>query len=136
MTDRELLNVAIAARDGAHCPYSGFAVGAALLTASGRVYTGINIENASYGVSNCAERTALYSAVAAGERTFTAIAVAGGRVGEAPVASCPPCGICRQALVEFCSPNMRVVFGNGIEMTATTLGELMPAAFHLGGDHT
>ncbi len=129
MTDRELLNIAIAARDAAYAPYSHFAVGAALLTAAGRVYPGCNIENASYGATNCAERTALFTAVAAGERDFTAIAIAGGAQGEAPLDSCPPCGICRQVLSEFCPPETRIILGNREVLTVFTLADLLPQAF-------
>ncbi len=129
MTDRELLNLAIAARDAAYAPYSRFAVGAALLTSAGRAYTGCNIENASYGVTNCAERTALFTAVAAGERDFVAIAIAGGDLGEEPLESCPPCGVCRQALAEFCPPETRVVLGDRTVISVTTLGTLLPQAF-------
>ncbi len=131
MTDKELLHAALAARTHAYAPYSHFAVGAALLTSDGTVYTGVNIENASFGVTNCAERTALFTAVAAGERDFVAIAVAGGKDGSAPASPCPPCGICRQALAEFCTPALRVVLGTDSKMEVTTLGELLPGAFSL-----
>ncbi len=134
MTDRELLNIAIAARAGAYAPYSHFAVGAALLTASGRAYTGVNIENASFGVTNCAERTALYTAVAAGERDFVAIAIAGGDIDTDPVTSCMPCGVCRQALAEFCGADLRVVVGTRTEISVTTLGTLLPKTFRISED--
>ncbi len=134
MTDRELLNIAIAARDASYCPYSGYAVGAALLTEEGRAYTGVNVENASFGATNCAERTALFTAVAAGERRFTAIAIAGGKQGSDPDASCTPCGICRQVLAEFCPDDTRVITGTRTEISVTTLGALLPEAFRLTGD--
>ena len=131
MSGAELLALARRARENAYAPYSGFAVGAALLGADGRVYTGCNVENAAYPVACCAERTALFRAVAEGAREFTAIAVAGGRVGDKAEASCPPCGVCRQALAEFCDPETIRVYlaapGGGVE--ETTLGALLPRAF-------
>lgn len=93
-----LMEYAIKAREDAYAPYSGFKVGAALLTKSGKVFTGCNIENGSYSMTICAERVALFKAVSEGEREFEAIAIAGGRDG---LALCPPCGACRQVLSEF-----------------------------------
>ena len=124
-----LVSAALEARERAYCPYSGFAVGAALLAADGRVFTGCNIENATQGPGVCAERTALYKAVSEGVRDFTAIAVAGGKAGLPPEQFCPPCGVCRQALAEFCVPYLEVILvsQNGIERH--TLGELFPLAF-------
>lgn len=131
MSGAELLALARRARENAYAPYSGFAVGAALLGADGRVYTGCNVENAAYPVACCAERTALFHAVAEGAREFTAIAVAGGRIGDKAEASCPPCGVCRQALAEFCDLETFRVYlaapGDGVE--ETTLGALLPRAF-------
>ncbi len=122
----ELLRLADEARKNAYAPYSTFSVGAALLTADGRVYTGVNIENASFGATVCAERVALFSAVAEGVREFAAIAIVGGKAGEAR-AACYPCGICRQVLAEFCSPDMPVI----LEGKVCTLGELLPNSFGL-----
>ena len=131
MSGAELLALARRARENAYAPYSGFAVGAALLGADGRVYTGCNVENGAYPVACCAERTALFHAVAEGAREFAAIAVAGGRIGDNAEASCPPCGVCRQALAEFCDPETFRVYlvapGGGVE--ETTLGALLPRAF-------
>ena len=131
MSGAELLALARRARENAYAPYSGFAVGAALLGADGRVYTGCNVENAAYPVACCAERTALFHAVAEGAREFAAIAVAGGRVGDNAEESCPPCGVCRQALAEFCDLETFRVYlaapGGGVE--ETTLGALLPRAF-------
>lgn len=131
MSGAELLALARRARENAYAPYSGFAVGAALLGADGRVYTGCNVENAAYPVACCAERTALFHAVAEGAREFAAIAVAGGRVGDKAEESCPPCGVCRQALAEFCDLETFRVYlaapGGGVE--ETTLGALLPRAF-------
>lgn len=136
MTDPGLLyEEAKKARGNSYSPYSHFAVGAALLTSDGKIIRGCNIENSSYGVTNCAERTALFKAVSEGERDFSAIAIAGGRVckdGTIEEAFCPPCGVCRQALSEFCSEDLSVIIGkeDGTYMV-TTLGELMPLAFDL-----
>jgi len=101
--DGELIDKAIGMLAYSYAPYSHFHVGAALLGRSGRIYTGCNVENAAYGVSNCAERTALFKAVSEGEREFSAIAIAGGLNGVME-GTCSPCGICRQALREFCDP--------------------------------
>ena len=131
ITDGELLELARRALEYSYSPYSHYAVGAALLCADGRVFTGCNIENSSFGLTNCAERTALFKAVSEGAREFTAIAVAGGRIGDKAEASCPPCGVCRQALAEFCDPETFRVYlaapGDGVE--ETTLGALLPRAF-------
>ncbi len=121
--DAQLLEAARAARERAYAPYSQFPVGAALRTRDGRVFTGANVENASYSLSICAERTALFSAVAAGARAFDAIAIAG------PGAALPPCGACRQALAEF-GADLRVVMesADGVR-EVSTLAELLPLRF-------
>lgn len=126
----QLMALARQARLGAYAPYSGFLVGAALECADGRVFTGCNVENAAYSVTNCAERTALFKAVSEGARRFTAIAIAGARRGEEPDAPCAPCGVCRQALAEFCDPGQFVVYlaeKGGVR--AYRLDELLPHAF-------
>ncbi len=124
MTDKELLNEAKAAKEGAYAPYSHFRVGAALLGKSGTVYTGANVENASFGATCCAERVALFKAVTSGERAFSAIAVTSDS-NELTY----PCGICRQALYEF-EPNMQVISSSkDLEYEKQTLGELLPHAF-------
>ena len=128
MTDLELIKTAIEARKRAYAPYSGFLVGAALLTADGRVFTGCNIENAAFTPTNCAERTAFFKAVSEGVRAFEAIAVVGGK-GEEPSEFCAPCGVCRQVMAEFCSPDFRVILGNENNQTVYTLSELLPASF-------
>lgn len=121
---RKLIEQATEARTRAHVPYSGFAVGAALLGASGRIYTGCNIENASYGATICAERAAVAKAVSEGERSFLAIAVVGDTAGP-----CAPCGICRQVLNEF-APDMEVYMANLKGHVATrTMRDLLPFAF-------
>ena len=123
-----LMASAVAAREYAYSPYSGYRVGAALLGADGKVYTGCNVENAGYTPTNCAERTAVFKAVSEGVRAFTAIAVVGGS-GEVLDAACTPCGVCRQVLAEFCEPDMPVILGTPEEMRVMTLGELLPFAF-------
>lgn len=129
MTDRELLLQAISAREFAYAPYSGFRVGAALLGESGKVYLGCNVENAAYSVTNCAERTAIFKAVSEGERAFTAIAIVGGK-GETVSETCAPCGVCRQALSEFCDGNLRVVLGTPDNLLVYTLADLLPLSFN------
>ncbi len=128
MKDLELMRLAEDARAYSYVPYSHFAVGAALLTKDGRVYTGCNIENASYTPTNCAERTALFKAVSEGEREFAAIAVIGGPAGEKG-RFCAPCGVCRQVLREFCAPDFRILLGSVDEVQAYTLEELLPTSF-------
>jgi len=129
VSDEELLDAARAAMTGAYAPYSGYQVGAALCTAGGTIYTGCNVENAAYGATICAERTAVLSAVAAGEREFSAIAVVGGRKGKIEDFA-PPCGSCRQVLREFTDPaSFRIVLSNGSETVSRTLEELLPASF-------
>ena len=128
MSDLELIKTAIEARKRAYAPYSGFFVGAALLAADGRVFTGCNIENAAFTPTNCAERTAFFKAVSEGVRAFEAIAVVGGK-GEEPSEFCAPCGVCRQVMAEFCSPDFRVILGNENNQTVYTLSELLPASF-------
>ncbi len=126
------------AAKNAYVPYSSFQVGAALLTKSGVVYPGCNIENSAYGPSNCAERTAVFSAVARGEREFAAIAVVGKFTDGSPAGGdgfAYPCGVCRQVLAEFCSPkDFLVLLENAQgERKALTLGELLPYGFVLKG---
>ena len=128
MTDLELMRLAEDVRAYSYTPYSGFAVGAALLTKSGKVYTGCNIENASYTPTICAERTAVFKAVSEGEREFAAIAVIGGPAGEKG-RFCAPCGVCRQVLREFCELDFRILLGSVDKVQAYTLGELLPTSF-------
>ncbi len=127
---RHLIVKATEARKRSYCKYSGFAVGAALLLKSGEVITGCNIENVSFGATNCAERTAFFNAVSQGKKDFVAIAVVGGKEGE-PVTYCPPCGICLQVMSEFCDPNkFFVILSDGEESSRVYfLKELLPAAF-------
>ena len=129
MTDKELIALADEARAKSYCPYSGFSVGAALLTKDGKIYTGANIENASFTPTVCAERVALFTAVHAGEKEFAAIAVVGGPAGKPAEKLFTPCGVCRQVLSEFCKPDMRVLVGAVGDTLITTLGELLPYGF-------
>jgi len=130
MDDRQLVELACAAREQAYAPYSDFSVGAALLDADGRVWQGCNIENAAFGPTVCAERVALFKAVSEGVRSFEALAVAGGPAGEGIAAFTAPCGVCRQVLREFCSDGFRIILAAPDGETCTfTLGELLPQSF-------
>lgn len=124
----ELMEKALKARENSYCPYSDFAVGAALLCADGTVYTGCNVETAAFN-GCCAERTAIFAAVAAGHKDFTAIAIAGAGKGREPDFFCTPCGVCRQVMREFCKPDFEVVMTDGSGIKAATLEELLPMAF-------
>ena len=126
----ELIAAAKAVAEKAYAPYSNFFVGAALLTKSGKIYTGCNVENSSFSVTNCAERTALFSAVADGEREFSAIAIVGGENGDLS-APCFPCGVCRQALSEFCDRDMSILIVSKDTYKEYTLGDLLPESFKL-----
>ena len=128
---KELLAIATEARGDSYSPYSDISVGAALLTKSGKIYKGCNIENASYSPTICAERVAFFKAVSEGETEFSAIAIAGGKRGEPSRADFPPCGVCRQVMSEFCGSDFRVIWGNDEKVTDTTLGEILPHSFDL-----
>ena len=127
---QELIGTAIGQLAYSYAPYSGFRVGAALLAQNGRVYTGCNIENAAYGPSNCAERTAFFKAVSEGVRQFRAICVVGGPGGRLD-AYTPPCGVCRQVMMEFCQPEeFEIILATGIkDYKVYTLKELLPQGF-------
>ena len=131
MDKSELVKLALEARKMAYTPYSHWAVGAALLTADGKVYKGCNIENASYTPTNCAERTAFFKAVSEGERNFAAIAIVGGPEGQAPYGMCPPCGVCRQVMMEFCDyEKFEVILGvSETEYKTYALKDVMPMGF-------
>ena len=129
MTDKELCRLAVEAREKAYAPYSGFRVGAALITKSGEVYLGSNIENAAYTPTVCAERTAFFKAVSEGETEFFAIAVAGGN-GDKVGGAFPPCGVCRQVMAEFCDGDFKILTVTGDDtFEEYTLTELLPLAF-------
>lgn len=126
MTENEirvLIDAAVRARENAYCPYSGFKVGAALQAENGKIYTGSNFENASFGAGTCAERVALGTALSAGERKFNAIAVCG---GNKPLS---PCGICRQALSEFGNITVICTDAYGTHYEIYTLSDLLMNAF-------
>lgn len=120
---KELINLALQSRQRAYAPYSGYAVGAALLTTSGEIFTGVNIENAAYPTGTCAERVAVFKAVSEGNKEFEAMAVASSTGGT-------PCGACRQVLSEFgLGTKMIIVDGEGTIIQETTVGDLLPGAF-------
>lgn len=124
LEDQALMLLARAARERAYVPYSHFPVGAALIAADGSIYTGCNVENASYGLANCAERTALFKMVSDGKQRFTAIAVIADTDGP-----CSPCGACRQVMSEF-GPQARVILTNlKGDVQVTSVRELLPGAF-------
>ncbi len=129
LTDKELALSAIEAMKKSYAPYSQFKVGAALLTKSGKLYTGCNIENASFTPTVCAERTAFFKAISEGEREFSKIAVVGGKDGK-PSGFAAPCGVCRQVMREFCSDEFEIIFvkdENTLEKH--TLSQLLPNSF-------
>lgn len=129
MTDKKLIDIAKKAAENAYVPYSHYTVGAALLTKDGKVYTGCNIENAAYGPTNCAERTAFFKAVSEGEREFLKIAVVGGKALHFKDYF-SPCGVCRQVMREFCDDSFTVLLGkDGEEYLSLSLSELLPHSF-------
>lgn len=130
MTNEELCALAAKAMENAYVPYSGYRVGAALLTKSGKVYTGCNIENASYSPTICAERTAIFKAVSDGEHEFLKIAVAGGKNGEI-TGEFPPCGVCRQVMAEFCGEDFEILVVKGENsFTRYKFSEILPFSFN------
>lgn len=132
MNPVELVRAAKEAMTHAYCPYSGYQVGAALLTKDGRVYRGCNIENAAFGPSNCAERTAFFKAVSEDVREFEAIAVVGGKDGVVEEIF-PPCGVCRQVMMEFCGPDFMIYMGRGDDSyEAVPLKDFLPYGFSSG----
>lgn len=129
MNDSQLISMAFDAMNYSYSPYSGYKVGAALLTAEGKVYTGCNIENAAFGPTNCAERTAIFKAVSEGERNFVRIAVVGGKDGS-PDDYFYPCGVCRQVMAEFCNKDFEIITAKTVDdFVKVTLGELLPYGF-------
>lgn len=135
MLDNELRNrlidSALEARKNAYAPYSGYYVGAALLCSGGDIVTGCNVENASYGATNCAERTAVFKAVSEGKQRFSAIAIAGGKDREQASDYAYPCGVCRQVLREFCvyEDMIVIVCRSRDDYKQMTLAELLPNSF-------
>lgn len=130
---KKLVKTALQARENAYAPYSHYTVGAAVLTAQGRIFEGCNIENASYGATNCGERTAFFKAVSEGCREFTAIAIAGGIEKTQPEQYAYPCGICRQVMSEFCTGDFLIYVAKSMEdYKVYSLKDLLPCGF--GGD--
>ncbi len=131
MNSKLLIEEALKARTFSYSPYSGFQVGAALLAEDGQIFTGCNIENASYTPSNCAERTAFFKAVSQGVRGFEAIAIVGGPKEEETLDYCTPCGVCRQVMMEFCNPEtfQVIVARNPEDYQIFTLEEILPMGF-------
>lgn len=130
MNIQALIREAMLARENAYAPYSGFLVGAALLSENGKVYRGCNVENAAFSPSNCAERTALFSAICDGVRRFQAIAVVGAPRTVQEFSFCFPCGVCRQTLSEFCAPDFVVIVARSENDYEThTLDQLLPHCF-------
>lgn len=126
----KLIEKAKEARGMAYTPYSNFDVGAALLTKGGNIYKGCNIESAAYTPTNCAERTAFFKAVSEGEKEFEAIAVVGGPKGKAADELCPPCGVCRQVMMDFCDPNQfKIILVDKEQIKEYKLCELLPLGF-------
>lgn len=129
LTDKELAILAIDSMKMAYAPYSGFNVGAALLCKSGKVYTGCNIENASFTPTVCAERTAVFKAVSEGEREFLKLAVVGGKGGKTGGIA-QPCGVCRQVLREFCQDDFEIIFVKDEDnFEKHTLSQILPFSF-------
>lgn len=127
----ELIEKAFLAREKSYSPYSHFMVGVALLTKSGNIYTGCNVENAAYTPTNCAERTAVFKAISEGEKEFAAIAIIGGKKDATELDYCAPCGVCRQVLMEFCDENsFQVILAKSSdEYCVYSLKELFPMGF-------
>jgi len=126
----ELIRRALKARENSYCPYSNYAVGACVLCDDGSYFNGCNIENASYGATNCAERTAVFKAVSEGKNKITAIAIAGGIKGQEPKDYAYPCGICRQVLNEFGDGSLEIILVMSESVyEIKTLEELLPNAF-------
>ncbi len=132
-TDETLVSLAAHTRENAYCPYSGIAVGAALLTEDGALFLGANAENAAFGPSLCAERAAFAAALSAGHRKFSRIAVVGAKKNEAPRSFFPPCGICLQVMAEFCDENFEILLFDGKKIAIKTLSSLLPHGF--GAEH-
>lgn len=126
-----LVEKANEARAKSYCPYSGFAVGAALLCSDGTIYTGANIENASYTPTICAERVAFFQAVHEGHLDFSAIAIVGGPKGSEISDLCTPCGVCRQVMSEFCKGDFNIILSDGKTNSVFTLDDMLPHRFSL-----
>lgn len=130
---KDLIYEAKKARQYSYSPYSNYKVGAALLCCNGKIYTGCNIENAAFSPTNCAERTAVFKAVSEGEKNFQAIAIVGGKAEKKELDICPPCGVCRQVLAEFCNiKDFKVILARSEDdYEVLSLAELLPKSFSL-----
>lgn len=126
---KQLIETAVKAREMAYAPYSHYKVGAALLAKSGKIYTGCNVENASFTPTNCAERTAFFKAISEGDREFEMIAIVAGKDGEELSKNCTPCGVCRQVMTEFCDKGFKIILGTPDDFKVLTLEEIMPYSF-------
>ena len=126
---KQLIETAVKAREMAYAPYSHYKVGAALLAKSGKIYTGCNVENASFTPTNCAERTAFFKAISEGDREFEMIAIVAGKDGEELSKNCTPCGVCRQVMTEFCNKDFKIILGTPDDFKVLTLEEIMPYSF-------
>ena len=126
---KQLIETAVKAREMAYAPYSHYKVGAALLAKSGKIYTGCNVENASFTPTNCAERTAFFKAISEGDREFEMIAIVAGKDGEELSKNCTPCGVCRQVMTEFCDKDFKIILGTPDDFKVMTLEEIMPYSF-------
>ena len=127
----QLIEAALLARQKSYAPYSSFSVGAALLCDDGSIYTGANIENAAHTPTVCAERTAFFTAIHNGARRFSAIAVVGGPTQKEIDSFCPPCGVCRQVMSEFCNGDFKILLCDGKQTKTLTLDQLLPERFVL-----
>ena len=128
MNNKELMDLALKARENSYSPYSNFSVGAALLAKNGKVYLGCNIENSSYTPTICAERVAFFKAVSEGVKEFEAIAIVGGKTKEEG-RFCAPCGVCRQVMAEFCNKDFKIILGDRHHIEEFTLESMLPLAF-------
>ncbi len=129
MNDKDLVRLALDAMKNSYSPYSGYKVGAVLLSENGEVFTGCNIENAAFGPTICAERTAIFKAVSEGNKSFLKIAVCGGKDGIISGAF-PPCGVCRQVMREFCDDDFKILLiKSETEFDEYKLSELLPVSF-------
>ena len=128
--EEKWIDAAFEAREKAYAPYSNFAVGAALITKEGKIYKGCNIENASFGATNCAERTAFFKAISEGEIAFKAIVIVGGMIGKQPDTYAFPCGMCRQVMTEFCNDDFCIICAKSKnDLQVFSLSELVPFGF-------
>jgi cytidine deaminase len=131
MDKNELLKIAKKARERAYAPYSDFYVGAALLCVDGEIYTGCNVENASFSPTCCAERIAVFKAVSDGKQKFSAIAIVGGKKDSENMLPCYPCGVCRQVMSEFCDDDFLIVTENNGSEESTAFSDILPKRFQI-----